>query len=199
MYRNQHRESRKIKKQRTMFQTKEQDKLPETNLNEMEISDLPNSEVAQSYPTLCDPMDCCLPGSSVHGILQASNVKLLPSSPYSFPDPCSHKLILYVYESVLSLCCNYIHLYHFFLDSTYKVVIKDSQGVRDGHVHTAIFIMVNRQGPTVWHRGLCSVYVAGWMRGELGGEWIHAHVWLSPFHVHLKLSQHCLLISYTSI
>ena len=27
--------------------------------------------VAQSRPTLCDPMDCNLPGSSVHGILQA--------------------------------------------------------------------------------------------------------------------------------
>ena len=26
------------------------------------------SEVAQSCPTLCDPMDCSLPGSSVHGI-----------------------------------------------------------------------------------------------------------------------------------
>ena len=26
--------------------------------------------VAQSSPTLCDPMDCSLPGSSVHGILQ---------------------------------------------------------------------------------------------------------------------------------
>ena len=25
----------------------------------------------QSSPTLCDPMDCSLPGSSVHGILQA--------------------------------------------------------------------------------------------------------------------------------
>ena len=25
----------------------------------------------QSYPTLCDPMDCNPPGSSVHGILQA--------------------------------------------------------------------------------------------------------------------------------
>ena len=25
----------------------------------------------QSYPTLCDPMDCSPPGSSVHGILQA--------------------------------------------------------------------------------------------------------------------------------
>ena len=26
------------------------------------------SEVAKSCPTLCDPMDCSLPGSSVHGI-----------------------------------------------------------------------------------------------------------------------------------
>ena len=29
-----------------------------------------SSEVAQSCPTLCDPMDCSLPGSSVHGIFQ---------------------------------------------------------------------------------------------------------------------------------
>ena len=29
------------------------------------------SEVAQSCPTLCDPMNCSLPGSSLHGILQA--------------------------------------------------------------------------------------------------------------------------------
>ena len=28
-------------------------------------------KVAQSCPTLCDPKDCSLPGSSVHGILQA--------------------------------------------------------------------------------------------------------------------------------
>ena len=28
-------------------------------------------EVAQSCPTLRDPMDCSLPGSSVHGIFQA--------------------------------------------------------------------------------------------------------------------------------
>ena len=33
------------------------------------------SEVAQSCPTLCDPMDCSLPGSSVHGILQARILK----------------------------------------------------------------------------------------------------------------------------
>ena len=30
------------------------------------------SEVAQSCLTLCDPVDCSPPGSSVHGILQAT-------------------------------------------------------------------------------------------------------------------------------
>ena len=29
------------------------------------------SEVSQSCPTLCDPMDCSLPVFSVHGIFQA--------------------------------------------------------------------------------------------------------------------------------
>ena len=32
---------------------------------------LPGSEVSQSCPTLCNPMDCSLPSSSVHGIFQA--------------------------------------------------------------------------------------------------------------------------------
>ena len=34
-------------------------------------------------------------------------------------------------------------------------------------------------------------YVAALMGGEFGGEWIHVYVWLSPFAVRLKLSQHC--------
>ena len=28
-------------------------------------------------------------------------------------------------------------------------------------------------------------------RGIWGGAWIRVYVWLSPFPVHLKLSQHC--------
>lgn len=44
MHRNQHREARKIKKQRNMFHTKGQDKTPGTDLNETEISDLPHKE-----------------------------------------------------------------------------------------------------------------------------------------------------------
>ena len=31
-------------------------------------------------------------------------------------------------------------------------------------------------------------YVAAWMGGEFGGEWIHVYVWLSPFAAHLRLS-----------
>ena len=34
-------------------------------------------------------------------------------------------------------------------------------------------------------------YVAAWVGGGLGGDWIHVCVWPSAFAVHLKLSQHC--------
>jgi len=34
-------------------------------------SPMRESEIAQSYLTLSDPMDCSLPGSSIHGIFQA--------------------------------------------------------------------------------------------------------------------------------
>ena len=42
----------------------------------------------------------------------------------------------------------------------------------------------------MWNSAQC--YVAAWMGGGwLVGEWIHVYVWLSPFTIHLKLSQHC--------
>ena len=37
-----------------------------------------SSEVAQSCPTLCNPMDCSLPVSSTHGIFQARVLEWLP-------------------------------------------------------------------------------------------------------------------------
>ena len=36
------------------------------------------SEVAQSYPTLSNPMDCSLPGSSFHGRFQARVLEWVP-------------------------------------------------------------------------------------------------------------------------
>ena len=49
-----------------------------TELNKTESE----SEVAQLCPTVCDPMDCSLPGSSVQGILQARILErvAMPSS-----------------------------------------------------------------------------------------------------------------------
>ena len=44
---------------------------------------------------------------------------------------------------------------------------------------------------STWNSALC--YVAAWVGGGVGEEWIPADVWLSPFAVHLKQSQHCQL------
>ena len=44
--------------------------------------------VTQSCPTLCNPMDCSPPGSSVHGILQARTLEWVAiSSSKDLPDP----------------------------------------------------------------------------------------------------------------
>ena len=46
------------------------------------------SEVAQSCPTLCDPTDCSLPGSSVHGNSRQEYCSGLPfPSPHQLPKP----------------------------------------------------------------------------------------------------------------
>ena len=43
--------------------------------------------VAQLNPTLCDPVDYSLPGSSVHEILQARILECSVPPPGYFPDP----------------------------------------------------------------------------------------------------------------
>ena len=55
------------------------------------------SEVAQLCPTLCDPMDCSLPGSSVHGIFQARVLEWgAISFSKLFPNTCFSHIKLYV-------------------------------------------------------------------------------------------------------
>ena len=46
------------------------------------------AKLLQSCPTLCNPMDCSLPGSSVHGSLQARILEQVPfPPPEDLPDP----------------------------------------------------------------------------------------------------------------
>ena len=58
------------------------------------------SEVAQSCPTLSDPMDCSPPGSSVHGIFQA---RVLEWVPIAFSESCYIQSKLSAYNRQLYL------------------------------------------------------------------------------------------------
>ena len=60
------------------------------------------SEVAQSCPTLSDPMDCSPPGSSVHGVLQA---RVLEWVAIAFSDVLSTTRVLHP-EVSNSSCSN---------------------------------------------------------------------------------------------
>ena len=55
---------------------------------------------------------------------------------------------------------------------------------------TAVFNMDNQQDLLYSTWNSAQSYVAAQMGGESGGEWMHVCVRLSPFAVHLKLSQH---------
>ena len=52
------------------------------------------SEVALSCPTLSDPMDCSLPGSTVHGIFQARVLQwgAIVFSVYELSDALKNKI-----------------------------------------------------------------------------------------------------------
>ena len=57
-------------------------------------------EVTQSCPTLQDPMDCSLPGSSVHGIFQA---RVLGWGAIAFSDrECYEVIMLHVGDKMIS-------------------------------------------------------------------------------------------------
>ena len=62
------------------------------------------SEVTQLCPTLQDPMDCSLPGSSVHGIFQA---RVLEWAAIAFSTGCGYMDTKTMYVSYLGIL--YIH------------------------------------------------------------------------------------------
>ena len=60
------------------------------------------SEVTQSCPTLIDPMDCSLPGSSIHGIFQA---RVLEWGAIAF------STLTYIYMYIHIYVYTYIHIH----------------------------------------------------------------------------------------
>ena len=64
--------------------------------------------VAQPRLTLCDPRDCSLPGSSVHGILQARMLEWVAISFSRGPSPPRHQThVFYIGRNILDMCLRF--------------------------------------------------------------------------------------------
>ena len=68
---------------------------------------------------------------------------------------------------------------------------RDSQGLWEGHEHTAIFKMDNQMTCCIGTWNCAQCYVPAWMGVGFGGEWVYVYVWLSPSAIHLKQPKHC--------
>ena len=60
--------------------------------------------LAQSCPTLCDPMDCSLPGFSVHGIFKAKVQECGSIAFSTYPYMCMQFLMFQPVEAKTSYC-----------------------------------------------------------------------------------------------
>ena len=123
----------------------------------------------QSCPTLCYPMNCSPPGSSVHRNSPVKNTRVV-----------CHALLQGIFPTQgLNLCLLW------FLHCR-----RSHWGRPWLPVHTYIRWMTNKD-LLYSTQNAAQCYVSAWMGGEFGRDWIHVHVWLSPFAVCLKLLQHC--------
>ena len=73
-----------------------------------------HAKVLQSCPTLCDPMNCSPPGSSLHEILQARTLEWVAIPPGDLPDPWIEPVSL-----TSTLCWQAVSLHQHHLGSPY--------------------------------------------------------------------------------
>ena len=157
--------------------------------------------VMQSCPTLCSPMDGSPPGSSVHGILQARILEwvVMPSSRGSF-QPRDWTCVSCIAGGFFTIWASreashgayktsrsgwYLAQNKPWLCRNFKVGL---------HMYTLLHLKCITNRDLLHSTGnSAQCYVAAWMGGEFGGEWIHVYAWLNPFAVDLKPSQHCSL------
>ena len=81
------------------------------------------SEVAQSCPTLSDPMDCSLPGSFVHGIFQA---RVLEWGAIAFSEKTDDIVQIHIdTHTHISLSLSHTHVYAHTCNSslTYMLIL----------------------------------------------------------------------------
>ena len=170
----------------------------------MKVKSESESEFAQLCPTLSDPMDCSPPGSSIHGIFQAS-VQEWGAIAFSILATC--KVLNHVaggfHVRKIAQTWNLSTIKKVLLETNSQTQRTNSwflggKDVGEGivrefgiYTYTLLYLkwMTNKDL-------LCSsgnsaqCPVAAWMEGEFGAGWVHVHIWPSFFAVPLKLLQH---------
>ena len=165
------------------------------------------SSVSQSCPALCNPMDYSTPGLPVHHTQTHVcwvNDAIQPSDPLSSPSPpalnLSHHQGLFQWVSSSHQVAKVLE---FQLQHQSFQWISRTDFLSDGLVYllkVGYFQKVTFSGKTGNQNNPNSEKNMEATHMALKkSPVIRVYVWLSPFAVHLKLSQHCLLIGYTPI
>ena len=124
----------------------------------------------QSYPTLCNPVDCSPPGSSAHGVLQARIlewVAISSSRGSSQPRDWTHVFcISYIGRWILTtLPPGKPRMTVWFCNSTSGYILKSSENRALNrylciHVHTSVFPIVQRWKQLIqpWMKKMWNIY-----------------------------------------
>ena len=88
------------------------------------------SEVTQSCPTLSDPMDCSLPGSSIHGIFQA---RVLEWGAIAFSDKSLYTAIFLAQNSCCETALHYLNTAKRHLEQSKEHWRRNSKSTKPSH------------------------------------------------------------------
>ena len=137
------------------------------------------SEVAQSCPTLSDPMDWSLPGSSIHEIFQARVLEwgaiafsILNIRPTLFR---THKLSLFEIVKDTQCTCLLLLLTHNWLKKKREIQINKSliASIKDNHVLVDQSFYSGPSGTKSLSIKLCKLYISP--IGKLQKNFLHSH------------------------
>ena len=127
--------------------------------------------VAKLCPTLCNPMDCSLPGSSIHGILQARTLGWVAiSSSRGSSRPTD-------WNQVPCFFCIGRQIFFFFLTPEAPAIqVLFGEKMRISAWGTAPRIVLRNRSKEA---GRKSVYLSFWWRGSLCSEThSHTHIYI---------------------
>ena len=114
------------------------------------------NEVAQSCLTICNPMDCSLPGSSVHGIFQARVLEWGAILALIWMSLITMRVNIfsYVYDNLSIFCEMFVQVFfQLFLVVLFLWICRDSLYIlnpMNKYKYTYILYILKIYSPTLW-------------------------------------------------